>query len=692
MNNSDAMGMSINGLFSNHFVVPLYQRNFAWRTDEIQQFLQDIWDAFQKNKDKDYYIGSIVVMRRHDGSLEVIDGQQRLTVISLIAILMGKLTRPILFFDSRPEVQRFFEILQLDFGKMDAAFALPEPSLFYLKEACEFIKNSLVTSKNEDGTYSQQAFLNGKVADYFMEHVVLVRNIVPEDTDVAAYFEIMNNRGEQLQKHEIVKSQMMAKIEITDKRHQNEFAKIWDACTQMDVPIQRLFSSDDRIKYFGDNYDSFSFCGIDENSQSQSVEDDTGISFDEIIKQGDSEQKCCIPSNNSNKEDDTMQSERETYGSIIDFPNFLMHVLRLYLRFKKGEEFNVYDVPLNEKELLSEYKNYMDDKDFNSIDFVKHLLFCRTIFDRFIVKSKADANDSDDGTTWVMIKPKKEGNNWYFVSSFDDKDNGDLLVKAISMLQVTFSNRVYKTWLYDVLSKLYDKCRLKDADASENANIFNNVDVSDYLGVLHDWMSKYYHDWMSKYYDDNSPKWMRKCDDNSQKITLLKIEIDKGAMPSEENSYSPGTSVPHFLLNFIDYLYYCDCKRKKLDKCDGCNGCAGCDKSKKVITDFEFKYWNSVEHHLAQNKADDESKPYVNNLGNLCLINRNSNSRLSDRVVQEKVKFYADKNMGPNRQIIYNMTEENNYKWGGEQIAKHYNEIIVLLADCRGILGLPRLD
>lgn len=666
-NNSDAVGMSINGLFSYHFVIPLYQRNFAWRTDEIQQFLQDIWDAFQKNKDKDYYIGSIIVMRRHDGSFEVIDGQQRLTVISLLAILMGKLTRPILFFDSRPEVQRFFEILQLDSGKTDAACSLPEPSLFYLKEACEFIKNSLVTSKNEDGAYTQETFLNGKVADFFMEHVVLVRTIVPEDTDVAAYFEIMNNRGEQLQKHEIVKSQMMAKIENTDKRHQNEFAKIWDACAQMDVPIQRLFSSDDRIKYFGDNYDSFKFCSKDENTQS--VEDDQEISFDDIFKKDDSEQKCCMPSNNSNKEDDTMQSEKETYGSIIDFPNFLMHVLRLYLRFKKGEEFNVYDVPLNEKELLSEYKNYMDDKDFNSIDFVKHLLFCRTIFDRFIVKSKADANDSDDGPTWVIIKPKKEGNNWYFVSSFEDKDNGDLLVKAVSMLQVTFNNRVYKTWLYDVLSELYGKCRTKDSIV---ANF--SLDAKDYLLFLHGWMCNYYN------------KLIENLENQNKKIT----KIGDGIIPSEDNSYSPGTSVPHFLLNFIDYLYYCKCV--DCNNCDDCKCCDGCNKSQKVLKDFEFKYWNSVEHHLAQNKADDESKQYVDNLGNLCLINRNSNSRLSDRVVQEKVDFYADKNMGPNRQVIYAMTKNNNYKWGGEQIAKHYNEIVVLLADCRGILGLPPLD
>ena len=52
-NNTNEMAMPINGLFSNRFVVPLYQRNFAWRTDEIQQFLQDIWDAFKKYEERE---------------------------------------------------------------------------------------------------------------------------------------------------------------------------------------------------------------------------------------------------------------------------------------------------------------------------------------------------------------------------------------------------------------------------------------------------------------------------------------------------------------------------------------------------------------------------------------------------------------------------------------------------------------
>ena len=76
----------------------------------------------------------------------------------------------------------------------------------------------------------------------------------------------------------------------------------------------------------------------------------------------------------------------------------------------------------------------------------------------------------------------------------------------------------------------------------------------------------------------------------------------------------------------------------------------------------------------------------------LCLISRSANSRLSDRVVQEKVEFYEGKNMGPNRRRIYALTKENHYVWQGEQIAVHYNEIVELLNDRENILAVPQQD
>ena len=170
--NDNKLDMTLSDIFGSRYVIPLYQRNFAWRTDEIQQLLQDIWGAFQKGGTGNYYIGSLVVMKRHSGDYEVVDGQQRLTVISLIAILMGKLSSPILFYDSRPEVQEFFELLCRNSGATDAAYALNAPSLFYLKEACDFIRTACAEQPKQDEkgkiSYSKAAFLQSEgIADYF---------------------------------------------------------------------------------------------------------------------------------------------------------------------------------------------------------------------------------------------------------------------------------------------------------------------------------------------------------------------------------------------------------------------------------------------------------------------------------------------------------------------------------------------
>ncbi|MBR6022536.1 MAG: DUF262 domain-containing protein [Kiritimatiellae bacterium] len=628
---SNDLGKTLADIFADKYTIPLYQRNFAWRTEEIHQLLQDIHEACRKNPEGNYYIGSLVVMKRHNGDYEVIDGQQRLTVISLIAILLKQLSRPVLFYDSRPEVQEFFELLCKNTGKPEYALNLAAPSLFYLKEACEFLQNA--KADLPDGSEDHTQYLaNPQFAEFFMNHVILVRNEIPEDTNVAAYFEIMNNRGEQLQKHEIVKAQMIDKINVVqsdgrefhDTIRQSQFAKIWDACARMDIPIHRLFSAKDRESYFGAQYDGFvhdRFASVGdvsqpgEKEQSYSLADILDGNIDGGVEKG-------------TEGEEGTETEIYAYSSIIDFPNFLMHVLRLYCHV---HEVNA-DVPLNEKDLLSIYRENRDQID--SMKFIELLLFCRTVFDRFIVKTTEDASDQEDGRKWVLLKPTKyDDGNWKFTSSYEGKQ-GKQLVAALSMLQVTFRTRIYKTWLYDALNWFHERCG-KDGN-------FDAVSADAYLGFLHDWMLKYY---------------------DKQGYSIPRIPV--GETPSKENSYSPGTAAPHFLLNFIDYLYCCQNPEKYLGK-------------------FEFKYWNSVEHHLARNKAREDCS-YVDNLGNLCLVGKSVNSRLSDRVVKEKVQAYGKGNLGPNRRIMYEETEAANFEWGEAQIRKHYNELVELLEN-RGTL------
>lgn len=77
------------------FAVPKFQRNYAWKGEEIEQLLDDLYDEEfwlgEKSGDTPYFLGSLVLAKDNDASL-ILDGQQRLATISLLlAILKQKL-------------------------------------------------------------------------------------------------------------------------------------------------------------------------------------------------------------------------------------------------------------------------------------------------------------------------------------------------------------------------------------------------------------------------------------------------------------------------------------------------------------------------------------------------------------------------------------------------------------------------
>ena len=636
------LGKSIAEIFDkqNKYIIPLYQRNFSWRREQIEQLLQDIYSSF-KNKQKHYYVGSLVVLKRSNGDFEVIDGQQRLTVLSLITKILKINEEPRLFYDSRPE---FEEFLADFYNSKDGSSNIDYPQTAHLRNAIGFIKeidldaertNEIKLNIEANNNAGQTSVLIDNAGQdfskYLSNNVILVRVEIPQDTDVASYFEIMNNRGVQLQKHEILKAFLMNKLKTISHI---EFSKIWNACSQMDVPIQKLFKKADRVKYFGEKYDEFQFPNYETpNGTTDNLNESTEIKpLDEIITS-----EALESHEDMNEEDIDSDVEGDKaevkYKSIIDFPNFLMHIFKVL--FPKD------NIPLNEKYLIDIYKKV--EKSLNSEDFLKTLFFCRTIFDSYVVKTTSD-NNSEDGERWTLRKPKKNDNNTLdFRSTFEDKEQQDRIIKALTMLQVTFSSKIYKTWLYHILEWF-----------STNNKPF--VEFEDYFKHLNTFILNYYEE---------------------RAIDYKRIEENESLR--KDNSYSQGCNTPHFLLNFIDYLYWMDSKKEPVSF-----------KNSKHIGEFNFKYWNSIEHHMAREWANRNNEPhyedFIDNLGNLCLISKSTNSRLSDRDVKEKVETFGKGNLGANRQIIYELTKKNNYTWNEILIKEHYNELLDLLSERKNIL------
>lgn len=66
------------------YEIPPYQRPYSWKKENVQQFLEDVWEAYE-NRDKEYFIGSLITIEKEKNlRYEVVDGQQRLTTLNLI--------------------------------------------------------------------------------------------------------------------------------------------------------------------------------------------------------------------------------------------------------------------------------------------------------------------------------------------------------------------------------------------------------------------------------------------------------------------------------------------------------------------------------------------------------------------------------------------------------------------------------
>ena len=75
------------------YKIPIYQRNYAWKEPQIRQLIRDIYDyCGEKNKEKKYYIGTLVVRPDKENTFEVIDGQQRLTTLSMLVAYLKKVS------------------------------------------------------------------------------------------------------------------------------------------------------------------------------------------------------------------------------------------------------------------------------------------------------------------------------------------------------------------------------------------------------------------------------------------------------------------------------------------------------------------------------------------------------------------------------------------------------------------------
>lgn len=641
-NNEDIQQFTITELFTSNdkYRIPIYQRNYAWGKGEVEQLIQDILDFSIENKNlvpkKNYYIGTLVVYKRIENEqtiYETIDGQQRLTTLSILLSVLNnhglklKLSR-LLSYESRESSNRTFNEI---YKELDIKNKFKGDNYnTTMQEAYININTKLEEIKANDNL---ETFKN-----YLLNNVEILRVCVPKDTDLNHYFEIMNNRGEQLEKHEVLKSYMLNPLN-KNKKEQIIFSKIWEACSDMNRYVQYGFSTDERKEIFGEEWDEFETESFDdilkklnqESTNNEDTEENKPKTLEDIIK---------LDEITFNNESDKKISER--FISPINFQNFLLHVLRILIMNDKSS--NKEDIILDDKKLIDNFNKYIKTQhEDNNKKFVKkfafNLLKLRFLFDNYVIKREYTSKTGEDGQ-WSLLKAykytQKEQQSIQYKNSFGD-DNNDKnnkqLIMIISMFHVSNPSMIYKHWLSGVLNYL----------AKEN---IYDVKADEYIAYLKELAKKFFRN-----------RYLAKETNEYKEIIFDNIGINKDI---EIKNLNQGTKVENFIFNYLDYILW--------------------SKNEGSYGKFSFTFKSSVEHVYPQHPKDGQESldtEILDSFGNLCLISSSKNSALSNYQPIAKKDHYNKSGYDSLKQEL--MMKNVDSGWGGKEIAEHQNKMLEVL-------------
>ncbi|KAB1858225.1 MULTISPECIES: DUF262 domain-containing protein [Acinetobacter] len=243
------------------YSVDYFQREYSWQKTHIQQLVMDLTSAFlneytegdlRKNVQNynSYYLGPFVVSAAEDGSLSIIDGQQRLTSLTLFLIFLNHYQKelgenlniaPMIFSEKFGE-----KTFNIQVEERLACFnALFETGKFTDSDADESSLNMAARYEDIAEVFPDeitQCFAN--FIDWLKEKVILVQITAYSDENAYTIFETMNDRGLNLTPSEMLKGFLLSKF--SDKNKRKKADETWKS----EIQNLKNFEKNEDQKFF----------------------------------------------------------------------------------------------------------------------------------------------------------------------------------------------------------------------------------------------------------------------------------------------------------------------------------------------------------------------------------------------------------------------------------------------------------
>ncbi|ULO03935.1 DUF262 domain-containing protein [Campylobacter sp. RM12651] len=615
-----------NNKFNKIFIIPPYQRLYAWKDEQIKALLDDFRTCINDNN-KAHFIGNVVVANNED-NFELVDGQQRLSTIFFLCVYMcredGKMQKAEGYFE---KAYKFAFVNSEDNNSNNHKCRIHMP----IREDDEnAIWNYDFDKTNANIRLAFNCFDESlkkaelkSFCDFIFTKVEFNLVILGDQVELNKYFVRMNNTGVQLDGTDILKARLLKLISDNDKSQVTEYARIFDECSQM-------------------NY--FSDFGFVNNSKDPNTTHQPTI--ENIIK---NQQYLQNYSNND--------KDRAEFESIIDFPTFILHVFKILSRQELKEEPNKKifkeetQISIKKDKFLENTWDKLNDKldEGQAKTIIEALQDYRIIFDAFVIKKK-------------LIKDEDKAYYGFYNHSGDKLDSDKTSLYDLATIQnyLRVARRGDNANYHHFLTHYLEFCKNEIVKKEK-------ITREECLDNLKDSVNT-----------DNLRKYLKNIDDflacktiggASNLIEALDDFINQACTNKDINFdfLNKGTNTPHYWFYRLEYYLLISNYSNNNES-------------------YRFRYVNSVEHVLAQNdledlSKDEENKKVLNNFGNLALITDSENSTFSNNVFTEKKRIFDNYKNKDKKIISLKLLDvyEKNKEWKKTQIEDHQKAMLEVL-------------
>lgn len=370
--------------------IPIYQRLFEWDEERIRQLLDDLYDAYKSCPTEPYYIGMLTA-KLVDGACDLVDGQQRFTVSTLLGIvlqnyytewkkflLIGK--EPRLKFSARDE-DKIFLLNIINSGT--------ESDGYVNERMADGLK---VIGKWMSLKSSEKNFLHD-FSKYVYEQMSFFITRLPEDyrsKDLNRYFEAMNSLGRNLESYEILEVDC---LRILDESCDKEmFERVWNAVSDMDRLLIRKKSNKEDEQTYHQRFTNAISSAIETNDL-QTIHP-VLETLNDFSTKHQSKTTGIIGEVEADSQKPSIYTHEGSYHSMLTFSEFLLEVLYIHLglpeKISANEFFDVHKL----SETFSKYIKQWDSTE--CVLFLTELLRYRLIYDFYFIRvANLESEDYD---------------------------------------------------------------------------------------------------------------------------------------------------------------------------------------------------------------------------------------------------------------------------------------------------------